>query len=273
MDPFPNRFLTALLFLTVLLGSSGCRSVDLVSDSGASTESAITLPHMWQKFQLYDSEGVLVYARTENAARDIATRVDQAESLLVELTGEEPTPMVYFAIDMEHPDRQELHDTAFKNSAEQWDMENRAFDFSASQGVQRDSEMGEKFQQAIPTILPGLLKAPESRPAEMPPYCVAMPTKKAQKKGIDLLFQAGIESMDLSTLQRVLLAPFIAIFRGIFSEIISRVEDALIIGSHLRGRPGWDSENVQQLLEKVLDLEAFMESAMPPGPPPVTSSE
>ncbi|MGB1072359.1 MAG: hypothetical protein ACPG1Z_11885, partial [Planctomycetota bacterium] len=136
MDPFPNRFLTALLFLTVLLGSSGCRSVDLVSDSGTSTESATSLPHVWQKFQLYDSEGVLVYARTENAARDIATRVDQAESLLVELTGEEPTPMVYIAIDMEHPDRQELHDTAFKNSAEQWDMENRAFNFSASQGVQ-----------------------------------------------------------------------------------------------------------------------------------------
>jgi len=100
-----------------------------------------------------------------------------------------------------------------------------------------------------------------------------MPTKRAQKNGIDLLFQAGIESMDLSTLQRVLLAPFIAIFRGIFSEIISRVEDALIIGSHLRGRPGWDSENVQQLLEKVLDLDAFMESAMPQSPPPVPSSD
>jgi hypothetical protein len=264
--------ITPVFWILLILAGSGCRSVDLVGEADPTSQSRL-LPRSWQGFQLYDSEGVLVYARTESAARDVATRAEQAESLLVELTAEEPTPMVYFAIDLEHPDRQQLHATAFKNAGEQWDMENRAFDFSASQGVRKESEMGARFEEAIPTILPGLLATPESRPQGIPPYCVALPTRKSQKTGIDQLFKAGIESMDLSTVQRILLTPLIAIFRGIFSEIISRVEDALIIGSHLRGRPDWDSERLQGLLEQILDLQAFMESAIPPGTIPDRTSE
>ena len=79
MDSAMTRFLTTLLALAVLLGVSGCRSVDLVSDSDTSAESAASLPHIWQQFQLYDSEGILVYARTESAARDVATRLAVAE--------------------------------------------------------------------------------------------------------------------------------------------------------------------------------------------------
>ena len=251
-----------VLWILLILICSGCRSVDLVGDTD-STSGNDLLPLSWQGFQLYDSEGILVYARTESAARDVAARADQAETLLFELTAEEPTPMVYFAIDLEHPDRQQLHITAFKNSAEQWNMENRAFEFSASQGIRKDTEIGAQFEKSIPTILPGLLATPESRPSDMPPYCVALPTRKSQKYATDQLFKAGIESMDLSTIQKVLLTPVIAVVRGIFSEIISRVEDALIIGSHLRGRPGWDSERVQGLLNQVLDLDAFMESVAP----------
>ena len=273
MDSAMTRFLTTLLALAVLLGVSGCRSVDLVSDSDTSAESAATLPHIWQQFQLYDSEGILVYARTESAARDVATRVDQAESLLVKLTAEAPTPMVYIAIDLEHPDRLQLHSTAFENSAEQWDMENRAFEFSASQGVSKNSEIGKLFEQVIPTLLPGLLLSPESRPAGMPSYSVAIATKMSQKQGIDQLISAGIESRDLSTVQRFLLAPVNAIIKGIFSEILSRVEDALIIGSHLRGRPDWDDERLQDLLEQILDLESFSSSSKPPGVSTGTTSE
>ena len=274
MQEFSRQLLfVPLISLVLLLSSVGCRSVDRVEDSGSQHPTG-QLPLSYKGFELFDSEGVLVYARNATAARDIATRIDQAEILLEKKSGAKPVPMVYFAIDLEHPQRQELHLKAFQNSSKLWNMKNRAMDFSGSQGIQKESKIGSKLQDTFPIVLPGLLEIPKPHPPEFPDYGVALATKKGLKDGTDRLIQTGIEDMNLSTMKRILISPFIAIFRGIFTKILSRVEDALIVGSHLREMPQWTEEQTQALMQEILDLENLIGELRPPqDDEPSTSPE
>ena len=263
MQEFSRRLaLVPWISLVLLFSSAGCRSVDRVHDSG-SQQSIGQLPLNYEGFELFDSEGILVYARNTTAARDIATRVDQAERLLEKKSGEKPVPMVYFAIDLDHPQRQELHSRAFQNSSKLWNMKNRAMDFSGSQGIQKESKIGSKLQETFPMVLPGLLETPNPHPPSFPDYGIALSTKKGLKDGTEQLFKTGIENMKLSKMKRILVAPIIAIVRGIFSKILSRVEDALIVGSHLRGKPEWTEDRTQALMQEILDLENIIGEMRP----------
>ncbi len=250
---FLSRTVVAVLLLAII---AGCRSVDRVDESTPDGVSGY-LPHAVDKFVLFESEGILVYARDSASARDVAARAEQAEKLLTEKTGEIPSKMVYFAIDHSHPDRQSLHAKAFRTSSQQWKMRERALDFSGSQGVKDESEMGSKLEETFPMILPGLLDTPQPHPDSFPPFGVALATSRGMKSGLDDMIDFGIENSQLTTLQRIFAAPFIAILRNVLIDVLAKVEHALIIGTHLRGRPGWNEERIQEVMTSVLDLEDF----------------
>ncbi|OUU25633.1 MAG: hypothetical protein CBC13_01800 [Planctomycetia bacterium TMED53] len=262
-------FYQTIIAMLLMVSAIGCRSVDRVAE-GTPEGISGNLPLTIEGFELFESEGILVYARDEASARNIATRAEQAESLLRETTGQDPSRLVYFAIDSFHPDRQALHSRAFQNSSQQWNMKNRAISFSGSQGVRKDSEMGNKMEDSLPRILPGLLETPEPHPESFKKYGVAMATSDGVKSGINELIDFGIESAQLNTLQRILAAPIIVIVRKVLIDVLARVEDALIVGTHLRGRAGWDEDKIQAVMTEILDLESFGEQfrSSNQSPPP-----
>ena len=133
----------------------GCRSVDLVVEEDA-LGIETRLPLETESFQLFDSEGVLVYARSEQFARDIAIRVEAAENLLTEKTGEQPSEMVYFAVDLNYEKRSEFHARAFEVAGSVWDLRDNAFKFSRSKGVPDEQEMSLKLEEALAAFEKGV---------------------------------------------------------------------------------------------------------------------
>ena len=85
-----HRFILLLTLMTTLM--IGCRQVDKVLEGQG-------LPLVAWERDLYHSEGVLVYATSSRAAREIAEHADEAAAAFHELSGEDPRRLIYIAVD------------------------------------------------------------------------------------------------------------------------------------------------------------------------------
>ncbi|MBC8261421.1 MAG: hypothetical protein H8E43_06350 [Planctomycetia bacterium] len=259
------RFRFCLLICFCLSGM-GCRSVDLVVEEDA-LGIETRLPLEAESFQLFDSEGVLVYARSEQFARDIAIRVEAAENLLTEKTGEQPSEMVYFAVDLNYEKRSEFHARAFEVAGSVWDLRDNAFKFSRSKGVPDEQEMSLKLEEAFPKMLPGLIETPRPRSPNFSTYAIVLSTLKSKKAECNALIEEVLLQLELTTLQKVLVAPFKPLMRKMIMEVLNRVEQAMVLATHLQGRDSWDKTRIQQTMNEVLDLEGLKKDFKKPELP------
>ena len=85
---------SGFIFLLLLLTTSmiGCRQVDRITEENG-------LPLVAWERDLYISEGVLVYATSSGAAREIAGQADEAAAAFLAMSGEEPRQLIYIAVD------------------------------------------------------------------------------------------------------------------------------------------------------------------------------
>ncbi|MGE4620149.1 MAG: hypothetical protein AAEJ04_10110 [Planctomycetota bacterium] len=250
-----NDFILSVLVLLVVF-SSGCRQAERI-------EKRRDLPlRAWNR-DLYDSEGIQVYASSTQAAREIATIGERAAESFRKKTGEEPRQILFIAVDSSDPVDQDLLEAGIQGLARVSGKPIPDLETSIRKEAQRKGTQGiegeEKVLQAMLGMIPGILEAPPSRPAELWKDAVVIPTSKRVDSGVNDIIQFFMEREELNTFQRILLTPIVAIAKRYVSKILGSVQEAIVLGVHAQERDGWPQEKIEQLIKDTLEESGFKE--------------
>ena len=234
----------------LLLVTTGCRQVERVTQQR-------DLPlRAWNR-DLYDSEGIQVYATNSRAAREIAETAENAAKAFRRKTGEEPRQILFIAVDGNDPSDDELLKAGIgglsRISGKQVpDLEESMIKEARRKGT-KGIETDEAVLKSMLGMIPGILECPPSRPATLWKDAVVVPTKKRVDDGFDAIIEFVMEREDISTIQRFLMSPIIAIAKGYLHKILAAVQEAVIMGVHAQDREGWPQERIDQLLKDALE--------------------
>lgn len=249
---YRDSILCSLTLLLLIL--TGCRQVERI-------EQQRDLPlRAWNR-DLYDSEGIQVYATSPRAAREVAQKAENAAKSFQMKTGEEPRQILFVAVSASDPVDQELIKAGLQGLSRISGKPVPDLQDSMQKEAQRKGTKGieddEKVLQSMVGMIPGILESPSSRPASLWKDAVVIPTSSRINAAIDDIIRFFLEREDLNTFQRVLLTPVIAIAKKYISTILDSVQEAIIIGVHAQGREGWTQERVEQLIKETLEESGF----------------
>ncbi|MEE2882664.1 MAG: hypothetical protein VYD70_02970 [Planctomycetota bacterium] len=251
-----TRSLDSILSLVaiLLLFSTGCRQVERI-------EERRDLPlRAWNR-DLYNSEGVQVYATTSRAAREVAQKAEDAAKLFQRKTGEEPRQILFVAVSNADPIDEELLNAGIQGLSRISGKPIPTLQESMKKEAQRKGTKGiednDKVVQAMLSMIPGILESPTPRPPMLWKDAVVIPTATRVNAAVDEILLFLMEKEDMSTLQRILLTPVVAIAKRYVSKILNSVQDAIILGVHAQGREGWSQERVEQLIKETLEESGF----------------
>lgn len=243
-----QRNLSVLALL--LLITTGCRQVERV-------EQQQDLPlRAWNR-DLYDSEGIKVYATNSRAAREIAETAENAAKAFRRKTGEEPRQILFVAVDGNDPADDELLKAGVEGLARISgkpvpDLEESMKKEARRKGAE-DLDTDEAVLKSMLGMIPGILESPSSRPPTLWKDAVVVPTSKRVDDGFDTIIEFVMEREEINTFQRLLMSPIIAIAKGYLHKILAAVQEAVIMGVHAQGREGWTQERIDQLLKDALE--------------------
>jgi hypothetical protein len=241
---FP-RFILLLTLMTTLM--IGCRQVERVSEGQG-------LPLVAWERDLYQSEGVLVYATSSRAAREIAEHADEAAAAFHELSGEEPRRLIYIAVDKDDSIDDQMLESGLQGIARISGKSVPEIKKTMVDSANQKSDKGyeEQALQALLGLIPGVLDAPATRPADVWGDALVIPTSSRISKNLDIVIKSAMEKEDVNALKRVLLIPIIAIAKGYIRGILADIREIIIIGVHARSRDGWSQERIDQMLKDSL---------------------
>lgn len=243
-----QRNLSVLALL--LLITTGCRQVERV-------EQQQDLPlRAWNR-DLYDSEGIKVYATNSRAAREIAETAENAAKAFRRKTGEEPRQILFVAVDGNDPADDELLKAGVEGLSRISgkpvpDLEESMKKEARRKGAE-DLDTDEAVLKSMLGMIPGILESPSSRPSTLWKDAVVVPTSKRVDDGFDTIIEFFMEREEMNTFQRLLMSPIVAIAKGYLHKILAAVQEAVIMGVHAQGREGWTQERIDQLLKDALE--------------------
>ena len=240
-----HRFILLLTLMTTLM--IGCRQVDKVLEGQG-------LPLVAWERDLYHSEGVLVYATSSRAAREIAEHADEAAAAFHELSGEDPRRLIYIAVDKDDSIDDQMLESGLQgisriSGKSVPEIKKKMLD-SATQKSGKGFEV--PALQALLGLIPGVLDAPSTRPLDVWGDALVIPTSSRISKNLDIVIEGAMEKEDVNTLQRVLWIPVIAIAKGYIRRVLADIREVIIIGVHARSRDGWPQERIDQMLKEPL---------------------
>ncbi|MBT5736967.1 MAG: hypothetical protein HN891_12910 [Planctomycetes bacterium] len=240
-----HRFILLLTLMTTLM--IGCRQVDKVLEGQG-------LPLVAWERDLYHSEGVLVYATSSRAAREIAEHADEAAAAFHELSGEDPRRLIYIAVDKDDSIDDQMLESGLQgisriSGKSVPEIKKKMLD-SATQKSGKGFEV--PALQALLGLIPGVLDAPSTRPLDVWGDALVIPTSSRISKNLDIVIEGAMEKEDVNTLQRVLWIPVIAIAKGYIRRVLADIREVIIIGVHARSRDGWPQERIDQMLKESL---------------------
>jgi hypothetical protein len=254
------RFIILLTLMTTLM--LGCRQVErVIEDRG--------LPLVAWERDLYQSEGVLVYATSSRAAREIAEHADEAATVFHELSGEDPRRLIYIAVDKDDSIDDQMLESGLQGISRISgksipEIKNKMLDSANQKG---GIGLDEQALQALLGLIPGVLDAPATRPADVWGDALVIPTSSRISRNLDIIIEGAMAKEDVNTLKRVLLIPVIAIAKGYIRRILADIREIIIIGVHARGRDGWSQERIDQMLKDTLqegEIKNLFQDAMHP---------
>ncbi len=257
-DQMSHRWRPASLLLFVcfmaLLQASGCRQVDKIE-----VERDLPL-RAWDR-NLYESEGVLVYASSSSAAREIAVIADRAASSFQNLADEEPRNLIYIAVAPGDAPSEEMLQAGIEGLSRVSGKSVPDIRESMIDEAQRNSGDGfdgdDEVLRALLGMIPGIVDAPVKRPPEVWKDAVIIPTSARISSGFDTVIEFFAEKEQIGIFQRILMAPVIAIAKGYFHKILDAVQEAVILGVHAQGRDGWPQERIDRLFEESMRATGF----------------
>jgi hypothetical protein len=225
----------------------GCRQVERVIEGQG-------LPLVAWERDLYQSEGILVYATSSRAAREIAEHADEAAAAFHELSGEDPRRLIYIAVDKDDSIDDQMLESGLQGIARISGKSVPEIKKTMVDSANQKSDKGYEKQalQALLGLIPGVLDAPATRPADVWGDALVIPTSSRISKNLDIVIKSAMEKEDVNTLQRVLLVPVIAIAKGYIRGILADIREIIIIGVHARSRDGWSQERIDQMLKDSL---------------------
>ena len=240
-----HRFILLLTLMTTLM--IGCRQVDKVLEGQG-------LPLVAWERDLYHSEGVLVYATSSRAAREIAEHADEAAAAFHELSGEDPRRLIYIAVDKDDSIDDQMLESGLQgisriSGKSVPEIKKKMLD-SATQKSGKGFEV--PALQALLGLIPGVLDAPSTRPLDVWGDALVIPTSSRISKNLDIVIEGAMEKEDVNTLQRVLWIPVFAIAKGYIRRVLADIREVIIIGVHARSRDGWPQERIDQMLKESL---------------------
>ena len=240
-----HRFILLLTLMTTLM--IGCRQVDKVLEGQG-------LPLVAWERDLYHSEGVLVYATSSRAAREIAEHADEAAAAFHELSGKDPRRLIYIAVDKDDSIDDQMLESGLQgisriSGKSVPEIKKKMLD-SATQKSGKGFEV--PALQALLGLIPGVLDAPSTRPLDVWGDALVIPTSSRISKNLDIVIEGAMEKEDVNTLQRVLWIPVIAIAKGYIRRVLADIREVIIIGVHARSRDGWPQERIDQMLKESL---------------------
>ena len=256
---FP-RFILLLTLMTTLM--IGCRQVERVIEGQG-------LPLVAWERDLYQSEGILVYATSSRAAREIAEHADEAAAAFHELSGEDPRRLIYIAVDKDDSIDDQMLESGLQGIARISGKSVPEIKKTMVDSANQKSDKGYEKQalQALLGLIPGVLDAPATRPADVWGDALVIPTSSRISKNLDIVIKSAMEKEDVNTLQRVLLVPVIAIAKGYIRGILADIREIIIIGVHARSRDGWSQERIDQMLKDSLqegEIKRLLQDDMHP---------
>ncbi|MGE4613883.1 MAG: hypothetical protein AAEJ46_06075 [Planctomycetota bacterium] len=252
------RCRSASLLLVVcfmaLLQSSGCRQVEKI-------EIERDLPlRAWDR-DLYESEGVLVYASSSSAAREIAKIADRAANSFQNLADEEPRKLIYIAVAPGDTTSDEMLQAGIEGLSRVSGKSVPDIRESMIDEAQRNSGDGfdgdEVVFRALLGMIPGIVDAPLKRPPDVWKDAVIIPTSSRVSKGFDTVIEFIVEKEQIGFFERLLMAPVIAIAKGYFRKILDAIQEAVILGLHAQGREDWPQERIDKLFEESVRATGF----------------
>lgn len=255
MTPMTHSRNFILCWLTLLLlFLTGCRQVERI-------EQQQDLPLKAWNRDLYNSEGVQVYASSAGAAREVAQKAEDAARSFLNKTGEQPRQILFIAISANDPIDQELVDAGIQGLSRISGKPVPDLHKSIQREAKRKGTQGIEGEEVVFNsmlgMIPGILAAPATRPANLWEDAVAIPTSSRISASIDEIILFFMEREELNTFQKVLLAPVIAIAKRYMAKILDSVQEAIILGVHAQGREGWTQEQVEQLIKETLEESGF----------------
>lgn len=243
---WPGFILLLLLMTTSMIG---CRQVDRITEENG-------LPLVAWERDLYMSEGVLVYATSSGAAREIAGHADEAAAAFVALSGEEPRQLIYIAVDRNDSLDDKLLESGIQgisriSGKSVPEIKNKIVDPANQQSAER-IEQQEKMLHAYLGLIPGVLDAPTTRPAFLWGNAVMIPTSSRISKNLDIVIEGVMDEQEIGVLKRLMLVPVIPIAKSYARTILREIHESFIIGVHAQGREGWSQERIDQMLKDSL---------------------
>ena len=242
---------SGFIFLLLLLTTSmiGCRQVDRITEENG-------LPLVAWERDLYISGGVLVYATSSGAAREIAGQADEAAAAFLAMSGEEPRQLIYIAVDRNDSLGETMIESGIQGISKISgksvpEIKSKMFDATNQQGADR-IEQQEQMLHAYLGLVPGVLDAPTTRPAYLWSDAVMIPTASRISKNLDIVIKGVMDQQEFGTLKQLMLFPVIAIAKGFAQKILGEIHETVIIGVHAQGREGWPQERIDQLLKDSL---------------------
>lgn len=250
------RSYSLLLFVCfmALFQASGCRQVDKI-------EIERDLPiRAWDR-NLYESEGVLVYASSSSAAREIAVIADRAANSFQHLAEEEPRNLIYIAVAPGDATSDEMLQAGLEGLSR---VSGKSVpDIRKSMIGEARRKSGDEIDgddvvlRALLGMIPGIVDSPVKRPPEIWKDAVIIPTAARISDGFDTVIEFVVEKEQIGFFERLLMAPVIAIAKSYFHKIIDSVQEAVILGIHAQGRDDWPQERIDKMFEESMKATGF----------------
>ncbi|MDE0959363.1 MAG: hypothetical protein OSB09_01135 [Planctomycetota bacterium] len=253
-----SQLIYLLALMSILM--TGCRQVERVTEEGG-------LPLVAWGRDLYQSEGVLVYATSVRAAREIAGHADTAAEAFRRMSGEEPRQLIYVAVDRDDSVADQMLEAGLQgisriSGKSVPEIKSQMIDSAKKQGGD-GVEQEQQMLHALLSLIPGVLEAPVNRPAEVWGDAVVISTSSRIHRNLDIIIDGVMKREEVGTFKRLMWSPIIAIAKGYISRILNEIQETIIIGVHSQGRVGWTQDRIDQMLKNSLkesDLKQLFEN-------------